>query len=279
MSLPSPTLLVLGHVTRDVFGSETRLGGAASFAARAAALLGIDTALVTVAPPDAPELAALSAIPSLRVQVVPSALMTTFALDYAGPHRQLSLVERARELREDDVPVAWRHPALVYAGPVAGECDAELIASFSSAYALGCIQGWLRDPAPASPVRARELHAARHPPHNLRAVAFSAADHPEAQNIAAHLTSLGVTVALTYGRDGARVSWGEDSEWVPASAAREVDATGAGDVFALVFGLSLWAGCAPPEAARRAALAAARVVEGPGLGRLHAVRRELAVQR
>jgi len=46
-------------------------------------------------------------------------------------------------------------------------------------------------------------------------------------------------------------------------------------VFALIFGLSLRAGLAPVEAAGRAALAAARVVEGPGLGNLALARRAL----
>jgi sugar/nucleoside kinase (ribokinase family) len=46
-----PDLLVLGHVTCDDFGHELRLGGAAGYAARAAALLGIETGMVTVAPP------------------------------------------------------------------------------------------------------------------------------------------------------------------------------------------------------------------------------------
>jgi sugar/nucleoside kinase (ribokinase family) len=47
-----------------------------------------------------------------------------------------------------------------------------------------------------------------------------------------------------------------------------VDPTGAGDVFGLVLALSLAGGAAPTEAATLAAGAAARVVEGPGLGRL-----------
>src|SRR4051794_28826758 len=47
-----PELLVLGHVTCDnlVGGTTSRLGGAAAFAARAAAHLGVRTAVVTAAP-------------------------------------------------------------------------------------------------------------------------------------------------------------------------------------------------------------------------------------
>lgn len=275
MTRRSPTLLVLGHVTRDVFGDGTRLGGAASFAAQAAVLLGIDTALVTVAPPHAPELEALRALPGLELAVAPSEQITTFGLEYSGGRRRLSLLERARPLTWQDIPPAWRAPELLYVGPVAGECDEQLVRSFGDVFAMGCIQGWLRDPVPGRLVRPRTLPGVCEPPPALKALSFSASDHPGAARIAKELAARGVAVAVTRGRRGARVSWGHEQCWVPAAPAREVDPTGAGDVFALVFGWSRWSGVDAPEAARRAALAAARVVEGPGLGTLAAARHEL----
>jgi sugar/nucleoside kinase (ribokinase family) len=77
-----------------------------------------------------------------------------------------------------------------------------------------------------------------------------------------------VVVAVTRGARGARVSWGGKQSYIAPAPARPVDSTGAGDVFTLVLGLGLWRGLGPVAAAERAALAAARVVEGPGLGRL-----------
>jgi sugar/nucleoside kinase (ribokinase family) len=271
----APRLLVLGHVTRDLFGSEARLGGAAAFAARAAALLGIETALVTVAPEQAPELEELRGLPGLQLEVAGSECITTFEIEYSGSRRRLSLVTRARPLSWQDIPPAWRAAELVYVGPVAGECDEALLAGLADSYGIGCIQGWLRDPVPG-PVRPRRLREAEHPPALLDVVSFSLSDHPLAPRIARELCEQGLIVAVTEGRLGARLSWGGQQCWVPAAPAREVDPTGAGDVFALVLGLSLWAGFEPPEAARRAGLAAARVVEGPGLGRLAEVREELA---
>src|SRR6185369_12762927 len=123
-----PGLLVLGHVTRDEVDGGTRLGGAASYAALAAARLGVETALVTVAPPDDPLLAALRGVPRLTVRCLPSEVMTTFALDYAGPRRSLALRRRARPLAPDDVPPEWRNTPVAYVGPVAAQCGRELIA-------------------------------------------------------------------------------------------------------------------------------------------------------
>jgi 1D-myo-inositol 3-kinase len=272
-----PTLLVLGHVTRDRFGSELRVGGAAAFAARAAVLLGIDTALVTVAPRTAPEIEELRRLPGLELAVAESEHITTFGHEFVAARRQLSLLERARPLALADIPPAWREPEIVYAGPVAGECSELLLDQLGAAFGIGCIQGWLRAPVVGRLVRPRRLPEECRVPGALRAVTCSASDHPGVAPLARKLAARGVPVAVTRGRRGARVLWAGNESWVPAAAATEVDPTGAGDVFALVFGLSLWVGFEPLEAARRAALAAARVVEGPGLGNLAAARDELAL--
>lgn len=262
-----PTLLILGHVTRDIFGATSRWGGAAAFAAHAAALLGIDTKLVSVAPSDAPELDELRRLPGVELAVADSPRITTFGHASVAQRRQLSLLERARPIVLDDIPAAWRAPDVVYVGPVAGECDEALLEGLSGAYGIGCIQGWLREPA-LGRVRPRRLSSPCRIPGALRAVSFSASDHPAAPDLMRELAHGGVHVAITRGRRGACVAWEGGDGWVPAEPAQQVDATGAGDVFALIFGLSSWAGHAPLEAARRAALAAARVVEGPGLGTL-----------
>jgi pfkB family carbohydrate kinase len=272
-----PTLLVLGHVTRDLFGSESRTGGAAAYAAQAAALLGIDTALVTVAPSDAPELAPLRGVAHLRVCTVASERITTFGHSYAGSRRDLSILELARPLEWDDIPSAWRRPELVYAGPVAGECGADLIERFGPTFVIACLQGWLREPA-LGRVRPRRLESECRVPPQLAAAALSAVDHPSSPAIARALAERGIPTAVTRGRRGARISWPGRQCRVPAAPAQAFDSTGAGDVFALVFGLSLWRGHTPEAAAERAALAGARVVEGPGLGRFAELARRARVE-
>lgn len=273
-----PTLLVLGHVTRDRFGDETRLGGAAAFAARAATLLGIDTALLTIAPPSAPELAELRVLPRERVSVLPSDTITTFALEYSGEERALWLHTRARPLVASDVPPAWRRPDVVFVGSVAGECDEALVDAFPDAFVCGCLQGWLRAPE-LGRVQAGPLPAPCRVPASLRALTLSRSDHPSSQTLARSLARRGVVSALTEGRRGVTVFSGAQRYEVRAVPAREVDPTGAGDVFSIVFGLSLWAGFEPLAAAERGVLAAARAVEGPGLGTLADIAGQLAFAR
>jgi len=75
-------------------------------------------------------------------------------------------------------------------------------------------------------------------------------------------------VAITRGAQGSTLLLAGDRLDVPAAPAHEIDPTGAGDVFGVVLTLHLGAGASPHQAATIAATAAARVVEGTGLGRL-----------
>jgi 1D-myo-inositol 3-kinase len=265
-------LLVLGHVTRDEIVGGVRLGGAASYAARAAACLGYETALVTVAPPDDPLLEPLRRTARLSLHCVPSEVMTTFALAYAAGPRQLWLRRRARPLALDDIPPRWRRPRVAYVGPVAGECDTPFAQGLGALFLGAGIQGWLRrtgDDGRIEPALMPETAEAPTPlPFDVAIV--SEEDHPDAERVARRLAR---TVAITRGARGARLFAGSECLEIPAAPAREVDPTGAGDVFGVVLTLELAQGKPLAVAGRAAAAAAARVVEGPGLGTISASER------
>lgn len=267
-------LLVVGHVTRDEMDGGIRLGGAASYAALAAARLGHETALVTVAPPDDPLLEPLRRAPRLHLHCVPGDVMTTFALDYAGPRRRLWLRRRARALAVDDVPAAWRRPRVAYVGPVAGECDAGFVRALAAGFVGAGLQGWLRRTGGDGAVESIHFDdpSALHLPDAIDVAVVSEEDHPAVEGLAQALVARGTAVAITRGARGATVRTAGASVTVPAVPAREVDPTGAGDVFGVVLALALARGAGLAAAGREAAAAAARVVEGPGLGTLAAVK-------
>jgi 1D-myo-inositol 3-kinase len=262
-------LLVTGHITRDEVAGGVRLGGAASYAAQAAARLGYETALVTVAPPDDPLIEPLRA-PRLHLHCVPSDVMTTFELDYAGPERRLWLRRRARALAIDDVPLAWRRPRVAYVGPVAGECAGAFVRGLEARFVGAGLQGWLRrvrKDGLVEPVALDESAEARElPPLDVAIV--SELDHPDSEAVARSRVASGGTAAITRGARGATLIRSGERVDLPASVAREVDPTGAGDVFGVVLMLELAKGKPLAAAGRAAADAAARVVEGPGLGTL-----------
>ena len=276
IATPLPELLIVGHVTRDYIVTRpglhdgTRLGGSASFAARVAATLGIRTGLVTVAPQDFMLMDPLRALPLLTIHAASSPGATEFELDYTGPRRKVSLLAKARQLAIADVPEAWRASPMTYVANVAGECDRALIEGLRSPLVCAELQGWLRRPGPTRAVEPMVADEIATPPRGLGAAVFSEEDHPDAERLAEHLALSGLTVALTRSSRGATIRQGTQRWDIPASPAREVDPTGAGDVFGIALTVSLSRGAPAPDAARAAAAIAARVVEGPGLGNLTA---------
>ncbi|MBI5507685.1 MAG: carbohydrate kinase [Deltaproteobacteria bacterium] len=265
---PAPDILIVGHVTRDLVRGEERLGGAAAFAARAAVIFGMRSALVTAAPEGMPLLKPLYDEPLIDIYLKPAPLPTTFTLDYSGKTRKIGLVARAPSLTPADIPVHLRQTPVAYVGPVAGECDAELISSLEAQHVIVGAQGWLRGAAQDGTVVPALTLDAVAPPHGIFALTLSELDHPDVESLAKSFAESIPVVAVTRGARGATLFAEGTTYEVPASPAIESDPTGAGDIFGLVLGLALHHGVPVFDAGRLASQAAARVVEGPGMGRL-----------
>ena len=264
----APELLVLGHVTRDIVGDQVRLGGAASYACRAAATFAVPTGLVTVAPADDVLLRPLRAIAGVVIHRIDAPEATTFELTYAGAARRIRLRARAPDLRPGDIPQPWRDAPVAYVGPVIGECDRALVAGLRGRTIVVGIQGWLRRSCGDGTLQPTVLDAAQRLPSGLAAVVLSELDHPDAEALAARLVRRCPVVAVTRGAAGVTLYTPAEVRHVAAAPAREVEPTGAGDVFGVVLALALNAGISLMEAATVACGAAARVVEGPDLGTL-----------
>lgn len=262
-------LLICGHVTRDLVGPErqNRLGGTAAFAAMAASAMGLRSALVTRAPAHFDLLNTLRADALIDVQNIHAPQETSFELSYNSSGRQLRLLGRAPDLKAAHIPQHLRNPMLAYIASVVGECDRALIERLNAQATVACAQGWLRTTDSRGRVVPALHPVIANPPAGIDAVVYSELDHPDAEDIARHLASHQIQVALTRAKEGVTLFLPEVID-IPAAQADEVDPTGAGDVFGLVFGLSLARGQDAVTAAYRAAEAAARVVEGPGLGNL-----------
>src|SRR5688572_14259198 len=121
IQVPDLDVAVIGHVTRDLIAGEQRLGGAASFAARAAALFGHTTHLVTAAPAGEPLLEALEH-DAIALHTKRTRELTTFELDYSGKERRVFLRAQAPAIEPGDVPAAARKARMIYVAPVIGEC-------------------------------------------------------------------------------------------------------------------------------------------------------------
>ncbi|AKU94974.1 hypothetical protein AKJ09_01638 [Labilithrix luteola] len=244
-------ILIVGHVTCDLVEGQERLGGAASYATRAAVDKGLAVDLVTAAPPDFELLAPLLRHANVRATVVPSERATSFSLSYEGDTRVLRRLARAADIVE--IPAGAR---VVYLAPVAGEIAPSIAESIADACVVVGLQGWMRrfdDDGLVLPIDPPPLRGAR-------AVVFSEQDHPDADALAVRIARDVPVVALTRGSRGATLYIDGSPHAIAAAPANEVDPTGAGDVFGAILAIELGAGRPPIDAANAAALVAAQAV-------------------
>jgi sugar/nucleoside kinase (ribokinase family) len=235
------------------------------FAARTAARLGLRTAVVTSAPEEYIA-TVLPQLPGVAVHNRAAAHPSTFVNIYQDGHRQQFLPAQAGVLGADDVPAAWRESAIVHFGPVANEVERSLLESslFPAALRGATPQGWLRTwDADGQVHTARGAAAAALMP-SLPVLVFSEEDIEREPGVVAACRARCEIVAVTAGAQGATIYRGDEAFHFAAFPTREVDPTGAGDVFAAAFLARYRATGDLITAGRYASVAASFVVEAPG---------------
>lgn len=261
----TPEFLVVGHVSRDLVGEDVRHGGTASYAAAAAARLGVRTAILTSAAPDAPLAPELDGV---QVERLPSAQTLTMEHRWFGRRREQYLRARARAIDAAAVPAALARTPVVLFGPVVDEVEAALPDAFPRALRGATLQGWLRRVAPDGHV---EPIGATAWPHDslldrLDAAFLSEEDLAAADRHVLDAWAARVRVlAVTRGDAGARIALAGRWHTIGVFPAAEVDGTGAGDAFAAAFLIRYHQTADAGEAARFAAAVASFMVEAPGI--------------
>jgi sugar/nucleoside kinase (ribokinase family) len=276
----------VGAASRDLTSDDPRgwrLGGGASYAALTTARLGLMTAVIVGVDPEAATATELDLLREAGVELhlVPLAEGPVFRnLETAAGRRQVC-VASAAPIRSMHVPPAWVAAAAWSLVPVAGELGDEWATAMPGAVfvALGW-QGLLRKLAPGREVARR---APAGSPLLTRAdlVGVSRHDLPPGTDVQALMRLLrpGARLVVTDGPDGGRlVRNGRDERirvrrYAPVPPAREVDATGAGDVFlAALLAMLIAPGTVSPTgrhgtdmALHFAAAAASFAIEAPGL--------------
>ena len=254
-------LVAIGHVTFDETPSGVRPGGSAYYAALTAQRLGLRVGLLTSVASDYP----LDVFPAgMEVAVTPSAHTTRYRLGEAKGARTLTLLSRAADLEAEHLPPAWREAPLAVLGPVANEVDPTLAGAFDDASVAVLPQGWMRK-------RGRGGLMAPQPWEDADAVlpwaqllVLSEEDVGDSEEIAVtwlHQVPVG---AITRAQRGATLYVNGEPYHVMPDMATEVDATGAGDVFATTLLIEYQRSGDAWEAAAVAACAGAASVEGEG---------------
>lgn len=222
--------------------------------------MGLATGVVTSSSPGYPF---DSLLPMTRVANAPADATTTFEYSLEDGTRTQWLTSRAADLAREDVPESWSSARIVLLGPVANELPLDAADWFSDdSFICAVPQGWQRSRdttgkvvvSPAVPDVLRD---------RIEAVVISEADVPSIR--VQEWTETFPIVAVTRGRLGARIYADGRVSDLPPVTASEVDATGAGDVWAAAFTIRLVETDDVALAANFASTAAAISVERRGM--------------
>jgi sugar/nucleoside kinase (ribokinase family) len=253
--------LAVGHITQDIVAGERVTGGTVAFSGCTAVALGCQTAVLSSAAPDFDWVANL---PDIQCRVVPAAETTTFQNIYTENGRLQYLHGRAHQLTAADVPPAWQQSAIVHLGPVADELEPAMVNLFPNSLIGLTPQGWLRQWDKNGRITPKLWAAAEQILPLATAVVLSEEDIPT-PNLLTHYRTLTPLLVLTKGAKGCVVYTPDQSHHIPAPAVTEVEATGAGDIFATAFFIKLWQTNNPYQAATFANKLAAQSVTQRGL--------------
>jgi sugar/nucleoside kinase (ribokinase family) len=253
--------LIIGHITLDQTPSGPQIGGTASYAARTAKALGLRVGIVTSWGEEiAPEM-----LKGIAIANFPAGRSTTFENLYTPEGRIQILHHTAPRLDYHLIPEPWRKAEIVHLGPVAQEVEPSLVRRFPAALIGVTPQGWLREWDERGRVTPTEWAEAAYTLQNAGACVISTEDVENDEERIEEMASSCRVLAVTEGAAGARLYWHGDVRRFKAPAFDEVDATGAGDVFAAGFFTRLYLTRDPWEAARFATQLAAFSVLRVGL--------------
>ena len=259
--MSAPEFVAIGHVTLDHFGEVTRPGGAALYAAITAHRLGLSAAILTSHAVDFP----LDALPTpIEIVGLEAPATTAFEHREARGGRALRVLGAARSLAAGDLPVDWRPAPLVLLAPVLQEVDPTLAAAFPDAAVGAEVQGWLRAVDRDGAVSPTHWKAPAATLGRLLVIFASGHDVLGQESQVTEWVQRVPLAVVTAGAAGAILYVNGDRYEVRPRKTREVDPTGAGDVFAATFLIHYDRTGDAWEAAEAATCAASLSVEGEG---------------
>ena len=254
--------LIIGHLTCDITPDGYHLGGTAAYSALTARALGLRVGLVTAWGDEIP----LTDLNAIQIASYPAEHSTTFK-NVPTPHgREQTILSVAPSLDFHMIPEPWRSTPIVHLGPVAQEVEPGLIRNFPSALIGVTPQGWMRSWNKSGKVSASEWPEAAFVLERVGAAVISIEDVAGDEERVEEMAASSRILAVTEAHQGARLYWNGDVRRFRPPELEEVDATGAGDVFAAAFFTRLYTTRDPWEAARFATQLSAQSIARVGLG-------------
>ncbi len=261
LSLDPIDYLIIGHLSCDLTPAGPRLGGTAAYAALTARALGLRVGVVSAWGGEVP----LDVLNGIRVVTVATQHSTTFENVYLPEGRLQYIHHVAPDILFEHVPAAWRETPIVHVGPIAGEGKSLADGRFPASMLGLTPQGWLRSWDGGGRVHPAAWAGAPQALSKANAAVLSIEDVAGDEEQIEAMANACRVLAVTEGAAGARLYWNGDLRRFPALKVAEVDATGAGDIFAAAFFWRLHATRDPWAAAKFATHLASCSVQRRGL--------------
>lgn len=261
VSLQPVDYLVIGHVAEDITPKGIQLGGTVAYSALTAKALGLRVGIVTSSGKDAP----LQALDGIHIVNVPAEHSTTFENIRTDNGRRQVLHHQAAPLLMEHIPQVWRSSPIIHLAPIAQELDSALAEKLSGSLLGVTPQGWMRAWDENGRVGSTAWKNKEQVLGRAGAVVMSVEDVDRDLELVEEMAHQTRILCLTEGELGAVLHWNGDRRRFRPAPVVEVDATGAGDIFAAAFFVRLFHTRDPWEAARFATQLAARSVTRTGL--------------
>jgi len=279
--------LSIGHTCHDRLGERNILGGTASYSSLVAKQLGLTTGILSSVGDDfeffdffekngirvwnkkAERTTVFENIYQINAAMT-NAAMTNAAMtnddNAENRHRTQYLHARAETLFAADVPAECFEAKIVLFCPIADEVDFSTFEKFPTALKGATIQGWLRQWDAQGKISPKEMDWSQLAAADV--VIMSDADIQGFEAKIPEIASFLKVLVMTQGARGATVFSENQQFHFPAFPVKEVDATGAGDVFATAFLIKYSETRDLSLATGFAHCAASFVVEGVGIENL-----------
>jgi sugar/nucleoside kinase (ribokinase family) len=253
--------LVIGHITRDLTPAGPKMGGTASYAALTARMLGLRVGVITSWAEDMP----LGHMAGISIRNHLSDKSTTFENIYTTDGRRQVIHHQAHPLSQEYLPTSWANTPIVHLGPVAQEVDPKFALCFPKSLVGATPQGWLRSWNQNGHIIPTQWEEAPKILSSVGVTILSIEDVVGHEDLIQEMADQSSIFVVTEGYNGARVYWHGDVRHFNVPQILELDATGAGDIFAAAFLYQMYKTRDPWEAARFANRLASQSVTREGL--------------
>lgn len=254
--------LAIGHITIDRLADGQAVGGSVAYASSTATRLGLVAGIITAA---GEELDWSARLPGVQILRQPAPATTTFENLYEDERRTQRILALEGPVPVEVVPLEWRSSPIVHLAPVTHEVSGAFPALFPGSLVGLTPQGLLREWDATGRVRPGRWAGDDELLAGSQVVIFSQEDVlGDPSFLPLCLERVPITL-LTQGAGGATLFVGGQSRRFPAFPVKEVEPTGAGDVFAAAFLIEYHRTGDPHHSAAFACCAASFAVERRGL--------------